>query len=301
MIKVGFCVAYDWEFLKNSLPRVYDGADVICLALDKDRHSWACNPFEFDAESFYRFVKKIDKNGKIDVYEDDFSLPDLNARENCNRHRTMIAERLGPGGWHVQVDSDEYFLDFGSFVENLKKIYKNPTGAEQPVNVCCPIIPLFKKTKNGYLIVSNENRLPEMFPMASNKPRYERARHNGYFNIYTTNWVVHETWAREKEGMLFKLKNWGHAAEELKKEEFALGYFQLWESLNEFNHQFIRDFHPASPKVWPALSFIPGNDIQEFLGNFIVPDFPLSKFKLKLKNSIHYSRLSKFFPFLKVV
>jgi hypothetical protein len=35
--------------------------------------------------------------------------------ENETRERMMIAQRMGEGGWHVQVDSDEYFLDFGTF------------------------------------------------------------------------------------------------------------------------------------------------------------------------------------------
>ena len=201
----------------------------------------------------------------------------------------------------MQVDCDEYFLDFVSFVENLKRIYKNPTGTERPVNVCCPFVPLYKRTNEGYFHVNWMNLMPEVIPMASNKPKYERARLNGYFNIYTTNWVIHETWARDKESMSYKLKNWGHAAEELKKQDFATSYLNLWDVIDENNYKFIRDFHPASPKVWPALSFSPGRNIQEFLSNFIVPVFPLSKFKLKLKNSIYYSRLSKFFPFVKVI
>ena len=67
MIKVGFWVSYDWEFLKHSLPRVYNSADIICLALDKDRHSWKCNPFDFNNDAFYTFVKRLDIQNKIDI------------------------------------------------------------------------------------------------------------------------------------------------------------------------------------------------------------------------------------------
>lgn len=40
-IKVGFCVAYDWNLLHVSIPKIYDDADVICLSIDKNRRSWA--------------------------------------------------------------------------------------------------------------------------------------------------------------------------------------------------------------------------------------------------------------------
>src|SRR5882724_10891186 len=102
LIKVGICVAYDWYLLKTSLPRIYQHADVICLGLDKDRHAWSCVPYEFDNESFFSFVKEIDTQNKILIYEDDFSLENLDKRQNCNRHRTLIAEKLGVGGWHIQ-------------------------------------------------------------------------------------------------------------------------------------------------------------------------------------------------------
>ena len=92
IIKTGFCVAYDWELLKYSLPGVYEESDMICLAIDKDRHSWSCNKYEFDDKAFYDFIKKTDRENKIDIYEDDFSLSHLNARENCNRHRTLLAK-----------------------------------------------------------------------------------------------------------------------------------------------------------------------------------------------------------------
>lgn len=300
MIKVGFCVAYDWEFLKHSLPRVYKEADIICLAIDKDRHSWKCNPYEIDNDAFYKFVKDVDTQNKIDIYEDDFSLPELNSRENCNRHRTMIAERMGQGGWHIQIDSDEYFLDFPKFVEDLKRIYENPIGNEHPINVSCPFIPLFKRTKNGYLLIDFEEKLPEIIPMATNKPNYLRARQNDYFNHYTTNYVIHDTWSRSDEEMKYKVDNWGHSSEELEKNEMRLSYFLLWKSINEYNFKYIKNFHPAKPEVWPTLKYIKSKDINELINIIEEPIFPLTPFQLTLKNSITYSRISKLFPFLQI-
>jgi hypothetical protein len=294
IIKVGFCVAYDWELLKNSVPIVYEQADIICLALDKNKKSWAGNPYEFDDKAFYQFVRDIDKDNKIIVYEDDFALPELNSRQNCNRHRMLIAEKMGKGGWHIQIDADEYFLNFRGFVDYLKQINPCPTGKEKPLNVSCPFIPLIKKTKNGYLFVQYEGKLPEMIPMATNVPDYQRARQNGHFNHYTSFYVVHDTWSRGEEELLYKINNWGHASEELEQRERRMSYFKLWQSLDEYNYQYLRNFHPAKAETWPALGYFEGENIEIFLQNFSVPNFPMSKFELFLKNNRNIARIKHF-------
>lgn len=290
MIKTAFCVSYDWKMLRNSLPRVYEASDVICLGLDKDRHTWACNPFEFDDDAFYQFVRDIDTQNKIIILEDDFSLSGLNSRENGNRHRTLMSEKMGLGGWHLQVDSDEYFLDFKGFVQHLKHINPNPTGSEKAVNVCANWIPLVKKTESGYLHVDFHNQLPEQVPIATNVPSYERARHNGHFNLITPFYVIHETWARSEDELWFKINNWGHASEELVEHTKRMSYFALWKALDQYNCQYVRDFHPASAPTWPALRYIPAKDIQELLANFKTPAFPYSARRLKLENNRNVAR-----------
>ena len=64
-IKVGFCVAYDWLLLKNSIPRIYANADEICLSIDKNRTSWSGKKYDFDEADFRNFITQIDKNNKI--------------------------------------------------------------------------------------------------------------------------------------------------------------------------------------------------------------------------------------------
>ena len=65
MIKTGFCVSYDWELLKTSLPRVYEASDIICLAVDKNRMTWGMKPFDFDEEAlgvgarYYHHLAKV--------------------------------------------------------------------------------------------------------------------------------------------------------------------------------------------------------------------------------------------------
>ncbi|MFZ6012192.1 MAG: hypothetical protein ACOYXT_17760 [Bacteroidota bacterium] len=290
IIKTGFCVSYDWELLKKAIPRIYEYSDVICLAIDKNRRSWSGNSYDFNNEAFYAFVKSIDSANKIDIYEDDFSLPELNARQNCNRHRTLMADRMGKGGWHVQIDSDEYFLDFGLFVSALKKINPNPTGAEKPLNVCPFLVPLIKKTETGYLFVDFRDRLPEHAPFATTKPQYERARQNGHFNWLVPTHVIHETWARGEQELWYKMNNWGHSAEELEENKRRLSYYNLWKSLDEYNYRYITNFHPALPEAWPYLGFCKGKTIEEFIDNFKTPEFPLSKIQLFMRNNRNVAR-----------
>ncbi len=295
MIKTGFCVSYDWQFLKNSLPRVYEASDKICLAVDANRMSWGMQPFEFDEQAFLEFVKSVDHHQKVIIYQDEFSVQENNARANCNRHRTMIADKLGPGGWHIQVDSDEYFLDFPGFTEFLKKLNPSPTGREKPFNVLANWIPLYKKLDDGYLYVDFEGQLPEMAPFASTRPQYDRARHNGFFNVISPYYVVHETWARSEEQLWFKLNNWGHAAEELNQEGAKEVYFDRWKSLNKSNYRDFKNVNATNPAAWPGLNYSKGRNIDEFLEDFDSPRFPLSDRQLQWRNNRNLARVKHLF------
>lgn len=289
-IKVGFCVAYDWELLKDSLPAIYNFADIICLAVDVDRHSWSCNPYTFDSDSFYAFVRTIDIEDKIDIYEDDFSLPELNARENCNRHRSMIADKMGMGGWHIQIDCDEYFVDFEKFVSRLTKICSYPTGKEKPLNVLANLITLYKKLQDGYLLVDSSAGEFETVPIATNVPHYERARQNGHFNIYTDSFVLHESWARTEEELQFKISNWGHSAEELSSDLKQDSYISFWLALDKFNYKYAHNFHPANPTVWRKLKYFESRSIKDLI-SIALPGFPHSMLWLKVRNNRNIARI----------
>ncbi len=300
MIKTAFCVSYDWEMLKNSLPLVYDHSDIICLGLDKNRHSWAGQPFDFDDNAFYEFVRTTDKDEKIIIYEDDFSLPNLNSRENGNRHRELMAKRMGKGGWHLQVDSDEYFIDFKAFIDVLLNIHPNPSGEEKGVNVCANWIPVIKKVSDGYLYVDFDNKLPEAVPIATNNPCYERARHNGYFNILTNCFIVHETWARSDDALWFKINNWGHASEELEAHEQRLSYYKLWQILDKFNYKYIRNFHPANAPLWPRLKYCKGESINELIRKMQGTIMPVSTLGLKIMNNRNVARFKHLLKNMKI-
>ena len=52
-IKVGFLIAYDYAYLKQSLPLVYDQANSVTIALDKSRKTFAGESFVVDPERLW--------------------------------------------------------------------------------------------------------------------------------------------------------------------------------------------------------------------------------------------------------
>ncbi|MFN8342750.1 MAG: hypothetical protein U0V64_13870 [Cyclobacteriaceae bacterium] len=257
-IKIGFCIAYDWYFLREALPQVYADADVILLALDRRRMSWSGKHFEFDEDGFRTLVKELDAEGKITLYEDDFFVQGHSPMQNEVRQRNLMAARLGPGGWHIQLDCDEYFINFAGFVRYLRRL--NPKRFQR-TNVCCDWITLFRQVDEGFLIVSHDHpRQIERIAIATLSPRYEYGRRNGDRNHFAPFGIVHQSWARSEAEIATKLSSWGHA------HDFdANAFMSFWKSLTRDSATTVRNFHPIHPAVWSRLSWVAGNTMREVL------------------------------------
>ncbi|MDR6785974.1 hypothetical protein ABIE26_004557 [Pedobacter africanus] len=249
IIKVGFLVSYDYEFLRTSLPLVYDYVPEIFFAVDVERKTWAGKQFSI-SEGFWEWVKEIDTQNKITIYEDKFFIPELTAIECDTRERNLLGKQMGVADWYVQIDSDEYFVDFEGFVNKLKQ-YK----PSMPTTVTCRVVTMFKKLESGYLLI-DESMVSLNF--ATNNPVYDVARVNQSGNTIV-DWddlVLHQSWARSSTEILLKLKNWGH------KDDFnTISFYNLWEAIDEYNYVYIRDFHPLQPIIWGSLFLEEGNII----------------------------------------
>jgi hypothetical protein len=289
VIKIGYLVSYDWKLLSNSIPLVYHNADIIVLALDRNCRTWAGNNFEFNRQQFDFFVSSIDPEHKIQVYEDDFYDSTLSAMQNEVRERNMLAARLGEGGWHIQIDADEYPVNFSAFTNLLKSIDPDPHPATitRPINVCCNWVTLLKRVPEGFIYVKTNNRMHEQCKIATQKPNYMYGRGNDYFNLQSSMLLVHESMARPEEEIYFKLKNWGH------NNDFDVEtYFKRWKSLNTQNYQTFRNFHPIIKETWPELALAPAQTIPELISFFeknreMIPP----RWHLQLKNSRNLARL----------
>lgn len=286
MIKLGYCVAYDWELLRYSIPKIYEHCDVICLSIDKNRQSWTGERFSWDEKEFRNLLTEIDPENKIKVYEDAFYNPALLPMQNEVAQRNKIARFLGDGGWHIQLDTDEYFLNFKGFVTYLKEFKSN-----RKVNICCPMINLYKFIPEGVLWIRPFHfEEVEYFPIATQNPAYQYGRRNGDFNIFTEFSILHQSWARSEYEMEEKLKNWGHAKDfDIEK------YFELWKNANVDTYSSYVNFHHLHPSTWPALELKKMTSNSAVLLHSEQADFPLpiSSSDLKKKNSIWLSRARK--------
>ncbi len=259
LIQVGFLVSYDYELLKNAIPAIYEEADTVFLALDKDRKTWAGNDLTLP-DSFFEWVKNFDTQNKIHWYEDSFYQAELSTMECEVRERKMLAQQMGLGNWLIQLDSDEYFIDFKSFVEKLRKrnhFLKNPE--KNKIQISPFKINFYKKVPGGMLYVSK----PDKFMAATNFPNYKVGRVTRERIIYIDDLVMHEAISRTKEELETKLDNWGHNTDIDKK-----AYLEKWEAVNENNYTEYQDFFYLKPEGWKTLSFMPGDTIEELRENF---------------------------------
>lgn len=268
LIKLAILVSYDYAYIYQSLPLLYNDADEITIAVDKDRITWSGSKFVFD-EGLFGWLKNIDHAGKIRIYEDHFYDPALTTMQNDTRERTMVGAFMGEGGWHVQVDADEYFPEFGKFVQYLKQHHELvDDAATGPVDIYLFWVTLFRQTPTGFVFIKNS---AESFPVATNRPVYTAARQTGARPHYANFGVFHQSWARTPEEIETKVNNWSHSA------DFNVtDYYNFWKNINETNYRRQKNIHPVNPKAWKKLGFLEAKDVPAFIAAY------LKKYKLKL-------------------
>lgn len=247
VVKVGFLISYDYEYLKISLPRVYAQASTIYLAVDVDGKTWSGTDLTIP-QNFWDWVKEVDTEQKIEIYYDNFYVEGLSPMECDTRERNMLGKAMGKSDWYIQIDADEYFIDFGHFVQKLRNF-----KASKPTTVNCRVITLFKALPSGYLTIDESF---ETLSFATNNPVYNIARINttGNQQVYWADLVMHQSWARDEDAIWLKLSNWSH------KDDFNThSFFKLWKAIDEFNYSCLRDFHPLDAATWPKLRLLEGD------------------------------------------
>lgn len=274
-IQVGFLMSYDYELLRKSIPPVYSLADTIFIALDKNFETWSGGKFEVDP-SFFQWIEEMDIEKKITFYRDSFYDPGLNSMENEVLERNKLALKMGVGNWLIQIDCDEYFLNFGNFVNDLRKNDKFLISPEKtPVQIAAFLVNLYKYVDGGVVYI--DRPLRQM--MATNYPNYKVGRNTRERIIYTGNVLVHECVARTEGEVTTKFKNWGHS-HQVNLEEFL----EKWNSVNKDNFREIEDLFYMEPGKWKRLDFVEGNSIVEIKGNLKLEKLKPSKIFLKKKN-----------------
>jgi len=241
-------VSYDYEYVYDSLPLLYESADVICLSIDNNRQTWSGNSYELP-DSFFNKIREIDKDGKIKIYEDSFYDPSLSSWQNETRQRNMSREFVGKEGWCIQIDSDEYFYDFEAFTKYLQKL-----NHKKQHNIYVKWISLYKRDEGGFYVINSLVNVPVAainFEKYSGARVFDAKRKKTYFTVW------HNSWARSPREIKQKLNNWGH------KDDFDTNlYFKKWLELNNNNYREYKNFHPlGNGKAWRSLSYFPADDI----------------------------------------
>lgn len=258
-IHVGFLLSYDYEKLKQSIPPVYKAADKIFIAEDSNKKTWSGNSFSVDS-SFYDWIKTFDVDKKIVFYRDNFYVPELTGIQMDTRERYMLSLQMGIGNWLIQVDSDEFFLDFETFVKQLRTydyLLENPK--ENRVQIAGFHIDIYKYLDEGLLYVKNSCKVL----LATNYPNYKYARQTKERIIYVNSFTLHESLARSEEDLTYKINNWSH------REDINPEFLDKWKRANKENYREIEDVFYMNPTSnWKKLGYIPTKDCTEMKAYF---------------------------------
>lgn len=291
-IHVGFLFSYDYEKLRLSIPPVYHAADRIFIAMDENLKTWSGNKFEVD-DTFFDWLEAFDTEKKIEFYKDNFYIPGLTAIQMDTRERHMLSLKMGIGNWLVQVDSDEYFLDFEKYVKSLRKYdsYLDDPKSH-PVQISGYHIDIYKYLDDGILYVKNTCKVL----LATNYPNYKLARQSRERIIYVDSFTLHESLSRSEEELEFKLKNWGH------RDEVNPVFLDKWKKANKDNYNEIKDVFYLNPKQWKELGYVPYKTLEDITKYFEQrDDMKFSKFYLFKKNFGQWFKHLKIFKLTKKV
>jgi len=274
-IRVGFLMSYDYKLLKNSIPLVYNEADSITIALDENLKTWSGGNFKID-DSFFHWLKSFDIENKISIYRDDFYDSKLNAMENEVKERKMLALKMEIGNWLIQIDSDEYFVDFKKFTDELKlrnKYLNNPE--KNQIQIAGFYVNLYKYTEDGILYVSE----PRNQKFVTNYPSYITGRNTKKQVIYIPSLVIHECLSRSEEEIRTKFSNWGHS-HQVDIDTFL----NKWRNINQSNYDKFENLFYLEPEKWKKLNYVKGKSISEIFRNLNYKELTPSKSYLLSKN-----------------
>lgn len=282
-INVSYLVSYDYTLLFNSLKTLYFDVDRIVISIDINRRTWSGNYYELP-DSFFLALKEFDTRSIIEIFEDDFYIPELMPMECETRQRNLTLKKLGKG-WNIQLDVDEYIYEFKKLKKYLKKYWFLTIFPKYtPLCFTGKLITLFKQNSDGFFYVDNN----EFFPFITNQSKNIHTRRNDMIRNHSLGInVIHQSWARSEKEVEQKILNWGH------RDDFdTMKYINFWKGIHGDNYKEITNFHPIVPHVWNKLYFIKAESIDGVIDYFskntpqkLIP-LPLKTMLIALKNKI---------------
>jgi len=254
---------------------VYSEADSIIIALDKDLRTWTGSKFQVE-EQFFDWLDVFDTENKINIYRDNFFLPNISPMENEVRERKMLASKMGIGNWLIQVDSDEYFVNFKAFAEALRsrnKYLENPE--KNRIQIAGYYINLINIPGMEFCTYQNPaiKNLPPTIPiMSQGETPKQRV-------IYVPHIVIHECLSRSEDEIKTKFSNWGHS-HQVNGEIFL----DKWRQIDETNYKQFEDLFYLEPEKWKRLNYVQGQSMNKIIENLKSRELKPSKTHLLSKN-----------------
>lgn len=234
-------ISYDWKYSFESISSYYDIADEIILGIDKNRRTWAGNPFVLPDE-FFSMIKERDRDNKIRIIEEDFC-KELNPMDNDIAERTYLANQCIEGNWVVQIDADE-------IVEDPVSLKLAILAAPKDKQIRIRWKTVFKELPEGKLIIYPYEEVTTIASMQRNS--FVSARVTNQPGHLIEGYLFHNSWGRTELELYTKLTNWGHAFDFPTKK-----YLEFWKSVDINNYMTFKNFHPLDGHSWRELVFEP--------------------------------------------
>ena len=254
-------ISYDAHMLPDSIKTYYDYVDEIVLGVDKDRITWSHQSFKFDENKLWSELKKIDKQGKITVVEENFH-PSGIAIENDNYERNFLKAQCSHD-WIMSFDADEQLINakefFFRFCPLFEPYYKK---ADLTFTWFLP----WKEFEDDILMIAQEDTSfvkSEKQGFATHKDnRFTYARWtNNQKRIDTPLGILHWSLCRKEDQLKQKIHNIGHS-DRANEDPF----FGLWQQTTLENYEQLRNFKTSGlgdPRQWARLTRIKKNELMQ--------------------------------------
>lgn len=251
-ISVISLISYDAHMLPESIKSYYDYVDEIILGLDIDRISWSKNKFSFDEETLWKELRKIDKQNKIEIVEDNFHKSDI-AIENDNYERNLLKSYCS-NDWIFSFDADEVLINpsefFINFLPLAEDYYKN-------YDLIFTWFHPYKKLDDKYLIIANDDGsfcnvdTQGFATYKDNTFTYCRWTENKK-HIFTPLVIMHWSFCRKDEEINLKINNYGHS-DRTPTDPF----YKIREQVNLQNYSTLRNLKTSNlGHQWPRLVLV---------------------------------------------
>ena len=261
-------ISYDAEYLPNSIRKYYNYVDEIVLGLDEKRITWSGNSFSFDEGKLWSELKKIDKDNKISIIEENFHQSSV-AIENDNYERNFLKEQCSHD-WVFSFDADEYlvnakefFYDFCPLVERYR----------DTIDICMTWATPYKQIDDTLLVIADNDNTPffgENQGIATSKnstytyARWTDKSAGGSNRVLSPLVAIHWSLSRTKKALHEKIHNIGHS-DIVEQDPF----YSIWDQVTLDNYHQLRDFKTSGlgGMQWPSLFAIPVTEVNNYILN----------------------------------